>query len=545
MKYVVGITTTKPSSTLTPGGGGGCLTLMDPKTGAILSSMRSNADLSGKAGMGISSLSLFPSTFALPSNSKTQLAIAYGGNSLKKGDNNAVLVSIRSAASPPILHWKCRLPEAEMSGGLIVSPCGYYIIGGGASGSCYIWTSLGGKLLATFKSHYRACTCLEWSDCGRYLVTGGADGLIHLFSLMDLVDVSTRKSRRGVSPMHTFSVHHFPVTSLLQLPSGRMASSAEDGQVLVLELFSKQVLLNIQLPHGIKSMTCDNGRIFLGSMQGTIYSVDTNAYAMHQTEKQGATFAKRRRQEQMDGSTRTTEETVFGVNETDGSAASAAAYQTDWVGHDHPVTALVILSQGHDEQRLMISGDELGQVRIWDLESRTCLNIIQPWSQTSALQQPKQSANPSQSSKGPGSHPVTSICIVPQPANMASSSGMFRSSSSHGKNVTSIASMVGPLQKFKEEQSGSGGSATADLVPVPLLKPNRSAENIHYWEARPILRKRRRRQSGKDSPQQKVNGSSSQQQQESSATPAEMADQIKALKEQLTTKQSEVERWEN
>jgi WD40 repeat protein len=219
--------------------------------------------------MGISSLSLFPSSFN--SNNNTRLAIAYGGSSVKKGDNNAMLISIRQAASPPILHWKCRLPETEMSGGLIVSPCGYYIVGGGASGSCYVWTSLGGKLLTTFKSHYRACTCLEWSDCGRYLVTGGADGMIHMFSLMNLVDVSTRSSRRGVSPMHTFSVHHFPVTSLIQLPSGRMASASEDGQVLVLELFSRLILLNIHLPHGIKSMAHENGRLFFGSIQGTVY----------------------------------------------------------------------------------------------------------------------------------------------------------------------------------------------------------------------------------------------------------------------------------
>merc|ERR1719464_586749 len=161
----------------------------------------------------------------------TQPVIAYGGNSDKKGDNYGILLSIRSASSPPIMHWKCRLPETEMSGFLLVSPCGYYIAGGGNSGSIYVWSSIGGQLLRTTKAHYRSCTSLAWSDCERYLVTGGSDGMVHLFSLMDLVDVTTgvrNNSKRNIPPLHTFSIHLFPVTSLTQLSGGRMASAAED-----------------------------------------------------------------------------------------------------------------------------------------------------------------------------------------------------------------------------------------------------------------------------------------------------------------------------
>jgi WD40 repeat protein len=543
MKYIVGVTTNKPSSTLTPGGGGGCLTLLDPKTGAILSSLRSSADLSGKAGMGMMTLSLFPPKFsALGSNahSTTQPALAYGGNSTKKGDNYAMLISIRNATSPPILHWKCRLPEPEMSGGLMLSPCGHYVVGGGSSGSCYVWASLGGKLLRTFKAHYRSCTCLEWSDCGRYLVTGGADGMVHLFSLMDLVDISARKSHQAVSPMHTFSVHHFPVTSLMQLPSGRMASAAEDGQMLVMELFSKLVLLNIQLPHGIRSMEHNDGRIFLGSTQGTVYSIDTNAYAMHQTERQGAMFAKRRRQAQQDGSTRTLEETIFGKDEASEDNAASSTYQTDWVGHDSPVTSIALLTP-YGDQQLMITGDESGQVRIWDLESRTCLNVLQPWSQTAGQASSKPTAPSSQKSPGRTSHPVTSIRIIPQPDDTARSS-MFRSHSNSQRNASSISTLITPLQKFVDaEESGSS------LLPVPFLPINRSEKELRYWQARPILRKRRRSQhqeekevAAVDGEETKPESSDSNSQQNSEA----MALRIKELEEQLKSKQSEVDRWE-
>ncbi|KAG7349558.1 WD40 repeat-containing protein [Nitzschia inconspicua] len=534
MKYAVAVTTAKPSSALTPGGGGGCLTLLDPKTGAVLSSLRSSVDLSGKTSMGISTLSTFPGSFCvLGSNAShtIQPAIAYGGNSAKKGDNYAMLISIRNSTSPPILHWKCRLPETEMSAGLILSCCGHYVVGGGASGSCYIWSSLGGKLLRTFQAHYRACSCLEWSDCGRYLVTGGADGMIHLFSLMDLVDTTSRNAHRSTSPLHTFSIHHFPVTTLTKIPSGRMASTSEDGQVLLVELFSKTVLLNVHLPHGIRSMAYHNGRMFLGSTQGTVYTIDTDAYAMHQTERQGAVFARRRSKAQLDGSARTMDEIVFGRN--DRPDDNVASYQMDWLGHDSPVTSIAMLTPCGDQQ-IMVTGDESGQVRIWDLESRTCLNILHLWSQT-AGQSP--AASTQQKKVSSGSHPVTSICIISQP-NDAASSSMFRSYSSSHRNATSISTLVSPLQKFVEEDV-----AGASVLPVPFLPTNRNTEELHFWEAQPILRKRRRYQQ-----EEKSTESSGVRKKESDWDGARekqaMALRIMELEEQLKSKQTEVDRWE-
>jgi WD40 repeat protein len=516
--------------------------MLDPQTGAILSSLRTSADLSGKTGMGISSLSTFPSSFSMlnsNTNNITIPTIAYGGNSAKKGDNYAMLISIRTSTSPPIMHWKCRLPETEMTGGVILSPCGYYVVGGGGSGSCYIWSSLEGKLLRTFKAHYRSCSCLEWSDCGRYLVTGGTDGMVHMFSMLDLVNTHSRNPHRSVSPLQTFSIHHYPVTSLVQLPSGRVASTSEDGQLLVLELFSKAELLNVHLPHGIRSMTHDDGRLFLGSIQGTVYSIDINAYAMHQTERLGVVFANRRLQVQRDGGTRTMEETVFGTKQNIDNTTATMAYQTDWVGHDCPVTSIALINPDGD-QRLLITGDESGQIRIWHLESRTCLNVLNPWSQMAGP-----NTNKSRAASGPktsiSSHPITSICIIPQ-LNDASYSAMFRTPQSHDKNTANISSLIPPLQKFVE-----GEDTRSSVVLIPFLSPSRTAQDLHCWEAKPVLRKRRRNRQGGDEKHHISNrndregeASVDQSNQETVA----MAFRIKQLEEQLRTKQSEVERWE-
>merc|ERR1712078_902751 len=132
---------------------------------------------------------------------------------------------------------------------------------------------------------------------------------------------------------------------------------------------------------------------------------------MHQTEKLGAIFAgKRKRQEHISaGSTQnwSLDEKVFGKknqeknNSGDDNENYGSGYQTDWIGHDHAVTSIAFITD--DEQQRMISGDNFGQIRIWEMESRTCLNVIQPWSFTNA--------NSISDSKVALLHPVTSISI--------------------------------------------------------------------------------------------------------------------------------------
>lgn len=374
-------------------------------------------------------------------------------------------------------------------------------------------------------------------------MTGGADAMVHVFSLMDLVDLtSTNKSQkqRNVPPMHTFSVHHFPVTSLIQLPSGRIASAAEDGQVLVMELFSKEVLVNLQFPHGIQCLEHHDGRIFAGSTQGTIYSVNLDAYSMHQTEKLGAIFvSKRRRTEQTDaGSSEnwTLEEKVFGrknpeKNANDDNNTNIDAYQTDWVGHEHPITAIAISSE--NDSRKMISGDSFGQIRIWEMESRTCLNVIQPWSLTNA--------NISTDTNTSPMHPVTSIRIIPQPDTLPSS-GMFEASSGGSKNFSNLSTLVTPLQKYLSDPNdvSIGATPTSSIaggkIRVPFLNHNRTTKNLEYWEAKPILRKRRRQPNKKN--EVLDTGETTSQ------VIASMSDEIKKLKDALQAKDSEVKRWQ-
>ena len=507
------------------------MTVIDPITGACLSSLRVTADITGKTALGISSGSPFPSSFTRFSSS-TRSLIAYGTNKAKKGDTYAMLLSIRSASSPPILHWKCRLPEADMTSGLSVSPCGYYVVGGGASGNCFLWSTIGGVLLRTFKAHYRSVTCLSWSDCGRYLVTGGADGMVHLYLLMELVDKSSRLSKRAITPLNTWSFHHFPVTCLSPMDSGRMASSAEDGHVVVMELFSKTILATMKVPDGVTCLTYHDNRLFLGTMSGAIMSIDLDAYAMLETEKRGASLSQaeqKRREEFM-----TTQEKIFGKpKEEEGS--SSRLYFSDWIGHDRCVSSIAFLVEGQVER--LISGDVRGEVRIWDIESRTSLKVLQPWSNTAGgATSNAKNDEASTSGEGSNNHPISSILIMTQPNEGKTGSGeMFGSTAaSHPKRQAGLATLVPPLQRFPEEQQTSD-SPSSRLASIPFLKPNRSPESTSFWEARTMSRKRKGHGAELHAPTDDSDRLTELE---------EARKRVAQLEQQLATKMEEVARWE-
>ena len=54
-----------------------------------------------------------------------------------------------------------------------------------------------------------------------------------------------------------------------------------------LEIFSENTVATLQLPHGIYTLTAFSQRLFAGSTQGTIYIIDLDAFAIHQTSKLG------------------------------------------------------------------------------------------------------------------------------------------------------------------------------------------------------------------------------------------------------------------
>jgi len=370
----------------------------------------------------------------------------------KKDDTYGILMALRSVPTPPVLHWKCRLPENQVPAGLTVSPCGHYTVAGATSGSLYLWSSIRGSLLRTVKAHYRSVTALSWSDCGAYLVTGGADGMVHAFSLMDLVDRGLSDDQ-SISPVRTWSAHHLPVTCLHSMPSSRMISASEDGQIVLMELFSEITLMTLQLDHGIQSLTFHDGRIYAGSFQGIIFTIDVDVFAMQQTAQLGVTIKRRRKGE-------TCLDQIYVKEKGD-------AYKSELCGHEKGVTALAILAEDTFNVWL-VSGDESGTLRVWDLATRGCVRVIQPWSHSVRTSSSLESASPTQ-------HPITAILVVPHDQD-----DQLVSSFSNRKDVKEdgVSNLVTPLQRFSDQQSGKSNG-----FPVPFLASKQDSETLASWDS--------------------------------------------------------------
>ena len=416
-----------------------------PHTGSILSSLRASGDNSSKTLLGISSLSPFPSEFG-------PLLMAFGGTMNTKDDTYGILMSLRSVSSPPLLHWKCRLPENQLSAGLIVSPCGHYSVAGAMSGNIYVWSTIGGSLRRTVKAHYRSVTSLSWSDCGAYLVSGGADGMVHIFSLMDLVDRGLPDDH-SISPARTWSTHHLPVTCLHAMPSGRMISGSEDGQIIMMELFSQITLMKLQLPSGIQSIAIHQGRIYAGSFHGTIFSIDINIFAMQQTAQLGVTIKRRRMDETHQGQ-------IYVTDNSD-------TYKYELCGHEKKVTSMAIVAEDTSNVWL-VSGDESGTLRVWDLATRGCLRVIQPWSNS------VRTASSMEESKTSTLHPISSILVVPH--DQEESLVVMFSSQKEAK-ANAISSLVTPLQRFSDQMTSK-----SNWLPVPFLSSKRDAAALASWD---------------------------------------------------------------
>lgn len=519
-RKIICVSTTSPSTSLTPGGGGGSLVMICPQTGSIRSSLRVAGDMSGKAAVGVLSLSTFPASF---STSNSFLALGFGYTN-KKDDSYALLCTLRSGASPPILHWRCRVPEARMSAGMLVSRCGNYIVGGGASGALYIWKSVGGLLLRSVKAHYRSISVMKWSSCGRFLVTGGADGMVHVFSLIGLVEVGNPENT--VLPIQTLTKHHLAVTALVPMSSGRVVSGSEDGQVILMELFSGSVLATIHLPHPVTALAESHNRVFVGSKGGIICIVDLDEYALHRTSQLGGTVVRRH----IPNSMMSHQQQVFGTSSGEADKNEESPYLTELQGHSRRITSLAVLEYS-TQGECLVSGDELGSLRVWDLNARSCVCMLHPWSHS--IEQPAKSTTGT-------AHPVTSISVLEEDMSLEAASDVrfFSAAGRAGgreKNPPSISSLVTPLQKFQQNETST--------LSIPFLhskgsnslwKVKQMERSIDFQAA--LSRRRLRQDTYKAAASTKV--------EKEEEKPNDTEDEVQRLQKDLEVARATIQRWE-
>ncbi|EQC26847.1 hypothetical protein SDRG_15357 [Saprolegnia diclina VS20] len=247
---------------------------------------------------------------------------------------------------------KCHVTEPM--GPLIATRDGNFCIAGGASGKIYVWCVATGALLHVWDGHYKAVSALALTPDDAFLVSGGEDAVVHVWRLLDILDASHEGStlNQGLSPLHTWTDHVLPITHVHCGFGGRIFTASLDRTAKVWDIVHGRALVSVTCPSYVNVVVPDamEHRLFLGAGDGRIYVVDLHAAAT------AATAAHARV-----------------VLAADGAPFSQETLSADgFVGHEHPVTTLVVSLCG----RFVISGDDDGVVRVWDSVSRQALRTM-------------------------------------------------------------------------------------------------------------------------------------------------------------------------
>ena len=455
--------------------------------------------------------------------------VGHGGAGDAKGmesgkDDHAFLVSNGpSSGGTTNPRWKVRVPEplSRTHQSMAVSPDGRYIVAGSTNGTCYLWDWTAGEdnLVRVFKAHYRPVTCVAFDkDDGATLFTAGEDGVVNAWCLLDLVDQDC-PSGSAIHPFHTWSEHHLSVTSLCILPgsgcgSTRLVSSSLDRNLIIMELgctggnvnslggnSGARTLARICLPSGVHSVISDSssGRLYAAAADGSIYCVDMAEHAIQRSlNGLGTSVAvdehfdpwvnKNEGQKRARGDF----ESILSGNHLASAAAGLGSttddskYVSELKGHVKAVVSLAVLDpadlaafhESGNATTLLASGSEDGTLRIWDLQSRSCVKVLRPWS----------SSVDGGNAGATSSPPITSIVAVPKSSLSGNSLTLAPSRFTFGRkgNVFDLASLFKPLKRFVRgtsvvSQDGDHCTSHADDCAV-FLQPVRNESYSSYWE---------------------------------------------------------------
>ncbi|KAK9894991.1 WD40 repeat-like protein [Cystobasidium minutum MCA 4210] len=122
---------------------------------------------------------------------------------------------------------------------LALSKLGTYLVCGTHDGRLFLWETATGYLLASFDGHYRAVTCLAWTDDDAAFISGGDDSVCHVWSL-PIVLASGGNTLTPITPYTSLADHTLPITSVSisfgKLPRVRILTSSLDGSCKIWDL---------------------------------------------------------------------------------------------------------------------------------------------------------------------------------------------------------------------------------------------------------------------------------------------------------------------
>ncbi|KAI5656232.1 hypothetical protein M9H77_25025 [Catharanthus roseus] len=245
-----------------------------------------------------------------------------------------------------IFYWSWNKPHVEVKSfpaepikPLIANSDGTYLVGGGLSGDIYLWEVATGMLLKKWHAHYRAVSCLVFSDDQSLLISGSEDGSVRVWSLLMIFDDLRQEAAKHLYE-HSFSEHTLKVTHIVTGYGGCNAiivSASEDRTCKIWSLSRGKLLRDIVFPSVIEAIALDPGEhvFYAGGRDGKIYIAALNAQ----------------------------------VN-------SSSTYGMHIIGtlseQSKAITSLALSKEGF----LLASGAEDGMVRVWDTRTRNITRVF-------------------------------------------------------------------------------------------------------------------------------------------------------------------------
>ncbi|RZB53971.1 Protein ROOT INITIATION DEFECTIVE 3 isoform C [Glycine soja] len=204
---------------------------------------------------------------------------------------------------------------------------------------CIFYKVETGRLLKKWHAHFRAVSCLVFSEDDSLLVSGSEDGSVRVWSLFMIFD-DLRNQQASSLYEYSFSEHTLTVTDVVIGNGGCNAiivSASKDRTCKVWSLSRGMLLRNIVFPSIINCIALDPAEhvFYAGSEDGKIFiaalnteSIATNNYGMH----------------------------IIG----------------SFSNHSNQVTCLAYGSS----ENLLISGSEDGMVRVWNARTRNIVRMF-------------------------------------------------------------------------------------------------------------------------------------------------------------------------
>ncbi|KAL0017412.1 hypothetical protein SO802_004481 [Lithocarpus litseifolius] len=251
-----------------------------------------------------------------------------------------------SANSGCVLYWSWSKPQVEVKSfpsepiqPVAANREGTYIVGGGVSGDIYLWEVATGRQLRKWNAHYRAVTCVVFSDDDSLLISGSEDGSVKVWSLFMIFD-DLRRQRSDHLYEHNFSEHTLRVTDIVVGYGGSNAiivSASVDRTCKVWSLSKGKLLRNIVFPSIIDAIVLDPGEhvFYAGSRDGKIYVAALSAES--------------------------TSKSNYGLHIINSLS-----------NHSKAVTCLAYCARGN----LLLSGSDDGMVRVWDAKTHNIVRVF-------------------------------------------------------------------------------------------------------------------------------------------------------------------------